>query len=192
MFGTTIPSSISLATQRQKRALTISALCFRQDQTWQKPVGEMTSIAIDKTSLCHVYHALLADCADHFSFIHHAHHRYLGTLVVSLYFQIHISHIVHVALELDFSPHSRLHSVELSPWWRHQMETFSALLALCAGNSTVPVNSPHKGQWRGALMFSLIYAWINDWVNNREAGDLRRRRGHYDVIVMHKKNYTNF
>ena len=47
-----------------------------------------------------------------------------------------------------------------------------------------PVNFPHKGQWRGALMFSLIYAWINDWVNNREAGDLSRRHGHYDVIVM--------
>ena len=47
-----------------------------------------------------------------------------------------------------------------------------------------PVNSPHKGQWRGALMLSLICAWINDWVNNREAGDLRRNRVHYDVIVM--------
>ena len=47
-----------------------------------------------------------------------------------------------------------------------------------------PVNFPHKGQWHGALMFSLIYAWINDWVNNREAGDLRRQHGHYDVIVM--------
>ena len=47
-----------------------------------------------------------------------------------------------------------------------------------------PVNFPHKGQWRGALMFSLIYVWINDWVNNREAGDLRRQHGHYDVIVM--------
>ena len=70
------------------------------------------------------------------------------------------------------------------PWWRHQMETFSALLALCAGNSPVPVNSPHKGQWRGALMFSLINAWINDWVNSRAAGDLRRISGHYDVIVM--------
>ena len=33
-------------------------------------------------------------------------------------------------------------------------------------------------------MFSLIYAWINDWVNNHEAGDLRRQHGHYDVIVM--------
>ena len=47
-----------------------------------------------------------------------------------------------------------------------------------------PVNSPHKGQWRGALMFSLICIWINDWVNNREAGDLRRYRAHYDVTVM--------
>ena len=37
-------------------------------------------------------------------------------------------------------------------WWRHQMETFSALLALCVGNS--PVNFPHKGQWREALVFS--------------------------------------
>ena len=64
------------------------------------------------------------------------------------------------------------------------MEPFSALLALCAGNSPVPVNSLHKGQWRGALMFSLICAWINGWVNNREAGDLRRHCGHYDVTVM--------
>ena len=54
----------------------------------------------------------------------------------------------------------------VEPWWRHQMEPFSALLALCAGNSPVPVNSPHKGQWRGALMFSLICVWINGWVNN--------------------------
>ena len=69
-------------------------------------------------------------------------------------------------------------------WWRHQMETVSALLAICAGNSPLPVNSPHKGQWRGALMFSSIYARINSWVNNREAGDLRRHPTHCDVIVM--------
>ena len=62
------------------------------------------------------------------------------------------------------------------------METFSALLALCAGNSPVTGEFPHKGQWRGALMFSLICAWINSWVNNRKAGDLRRSRAHYDVI----------
>ena len=47
-----------------------------------------------------------------------------------------------------------------------------------------PVNSPHKGEWRGALMLSVICVWINGWVNNRGAGDLRRYRAHYDVIVM--------
>ena len=69
-------------------------------------------------------------------------------------------------------------------WWRLQMETFSALLAICAGNSPIAVNSPHKGQWRGALMFSLLCVWINGWVNNREACDLRRYRAHCDVTVM--------
>ena len=47
-----------------------------------------------------------------------------------------------------------------------------------------PVNSPHKGQWRGALMFSLICVWINGWVNNCEAGELMRHRAHHDVTVM--------
>ena len=72
----------------------------------------------------------------------------------------------------------------ITTWWCHQIETFFMLLAICAGNSLVPVNSPHKGQWRGALMFSLICARINCWVNNHEAGDLRCRHAHYDVIVM--------
>ena len=47
-----------------------------------------------------------------------------------------------------------------------------------------PVDSPLKGQWRGALVFSLIYAWTNGWANNRDAGDLRRHHAHYDVTVM--------
>ena len=47
-----------------------------------------------------------------------------------------------------------------------------------------PVNSPHKGQWLGALMFSLICAWTNDWVNNRDAGDLRLHRAHYVATVV--------
>ena len=47
-----------------------------------------------------------------------------------------------------------------------------------------PVNSLHKGQLCGALMFSLICAWINSWINNHEVGDLRRHRAHYDVSVM--------
>ena len=48
-----------------------------------------------------------------------------------------------------------------------------------------PVNAQHKSQWHRALMFSLIWTWINRWVNNCEAGDLRRHRVHCDVIVMY-------
>ena len=55
-----------------------------------------------------------------------------------------------------------------------------------------PVNSPHKGQWRGTLMFSMICAWTNGWVNNREADDLRCHRAHYDVTVILTKGDGNF
>ena len=64
------------------------------------------------------------------------------------------------------------------------METFPRYWPFVRGIHRSPVNSPHKGQWCGALMFSLICAWINRWVNNGEAGDLRRYRAHCDVIVM--------
>ena len=69
-------------------------------------------------------------------------------------------------------------------WWRHQMKTFLRYWPFVRGIHRSPVNSPHKGQWRGALMFSLICAWMNGWINNREAGDLRRHRVHHDVTVM--------
>ena len=36
------------------------------------------------------------------------------------------------------------------------------------------------------LMFSLICAWINGWINKRESGDLKRYRTHYDVTVMQR------
>ena len=64
--------------------------------------------------------------------------------------------------------------------WKH----FRRNWPFVRGIHRSPVTSPHKGQWRGALMLSLICAWVNDWVNNREAGDYRRKRVHYDVIVM--------
>ena len=54
------------------------------------------------------------------------------------------------------------------------------------------VNSAHKGQWRGALMFYLICAWINGWVNNREAGELRRNRTHHDVTEMFWQVYMYY
>ena len=53
-----------------------------------------------------------------------------------------------------------------------------------------PVNSPHKGQWCGALMFSLICAWINSWVNNWDAGDLKHHCAHYDVTIMNHRNFV--
>ena len=57
--------------------------------------------------------------------------------------------------------------------WKH----FPRYWPFVRGIHRSPVNSPHKGQWHGALVFSLICIWINDWVNNREAGDLRLIKG---------------
>ena len=64
--------------------------------------------------------------------------------------------------------------------WKH----FPRYWPFVRGIHRSPVNSPPKGQWRGALMFSLICVWINGWVNNREAGDLRGYHAHYDVTGM--------
>ena len=93
-------------------------------------------------------------------------------------------HIIPHALTAQWPNFVAINLLAFESWWRHQMETFSALLAFCAENSPSPVNSPHKTQWRGAWMFSLICTWINSWVNNPEAGDLRRHRTHCDVSVM--------
>ena len=65
--------------------------------------------------------------------------------------------------------------------WKH----FPRYWSFVRGIHRSLVNSPHKDQWRGVLMFSLSCVLINDWVNSREAGDLRRYRAHYDVIVMY-------
>ena len=63
--------------------------------------------------------------------------------------------------------------------WKH----FPGYWSFVRGIHRSPVNSPHKGQWHRALMFSLICVWINGWVNNREAGDLGCYRAHYDVTI---------
>ena len=82
---------------------------------------------------------------------------------------------------LFFETCIRRHIVFLNEmrWWRHQIETFSALLALCERNPLVTGGFPSHSQWRGALMFSLICAWTNGWANNQGAGDLR---GHRDAL----------
>ena len=68
-------------------------------------------------------------------------------------------------------------------------ENILRFLPLCewfTGHWWIPPPPPSKGQWRVHLMFSLIYAWINGWVNNREAGDLTRHRTRYDVALIRK------
>ena len=70
--------------------------------------------------------------------------------------------------------------------WKH----FPRYWPFVRGIHRSPVNSPHKGQWRGVLMFSLICAWINGWVNNQEA-DLRRHCAHCDVTVMWRTVYRH-
>ena len=70
--------------------------------------------------------------------------------------------------------------------WRHQMETFSALLlALCARNSPVTGDFPSQKPVTRSFDF-FICAWTNCWVNNRDASNLRRHRAHYNVTVMNK------
>ena len=64
--------------------------------------------------------------------------------------------------------------------WKHFPRYWHFVLEI----NRSPVNPPDKGQRRGALMFSLVFAWINGWVSNREAGDLRRHGAHYDAIIM--------
>ena len=95
------------------------------------------------------------------------------------YLEVHILAVIWCMKPTKIITYILLHDDVIK--WKH----FPWYRAICAGNS--PVNSPHKGQWRGAFMFSLICAWINRWVNNGEAGDLRRYRAHYDVIAMQCK-----
>ena len=64
------------------------------------------------------------------------------------------------------------------------METFSALLAICAGNSPVPGEFPSQRPATRSFDVSLVCTRINGRVNNGEAGDLRRHRAHHDRTVM--------
>ena len=64
------------------------------------------------------------------------------------------------------------------------METFSVFQGTCVGNSPVTGEFPVQRPVKWSFDFSLICCWINGWVNNREAGDLRRYRAHYNVTVM--------
>ena len=70
--------------------------------------------------------------------------------------------------------------------WKH----FPRYWPFVRGIYQSPMNSLHKGEWCGTLMFSLNSAWIQGWVSNHEAVDLKRHITHYDVIVMHGTHFT--
>ena len=77
--------------------------------------------------------------------------------------------------------------LSIQAWWRHKLETFSALLALCAGNSPMTGEFPaQRPVTRTVDAFSLICAWTKCCANNQDAGDLSRHRAHYDVTVIRK------
>ena len=107
------------------------------------------------------------------------HHNNHQSLVTPYYHHNHQSSVTHRLL----CHHHHHHCCGCS-WWHHQMETFSALLAVVSGIHRSLVNSPHKGQWRRALMFSLVCVWTNSWANSLDAGDLRCHRAHYHFTVM--------
>ena len=65
--------------------------------------------------------------------------------------------------------------------WKH----FPRYWPFVRGSHLSLVDSPHKGQWCGALMFSLICAWINGWAKNRDTCDLRCHGAHYEITVMY-------
>ena len=69
-------------------------------------------------------------------------------------------------------------------WWRHQMEIFPALLALCAGNSPFTGEFPTQRTVTRSLDTFFDMCLNKGWVNNREADDWRRHWAHNDVIVM--------
>ena len=70
------------------------------------------------------------------------------------------------------------------------MAVIVILSSITLANSSVTGEFPAQRPVCGALMFPLICGWINGWVNNRAAGDLRRHRVHYDITVMKPRDVT--
>ena len=103
----------------------------------------------------------------------------LGSLLFTCMRNFRHKHTIHLILK-QTGWHPNYHDSEDVIKWKH----FPRYWSFVRGIHRSPVNSPRKGLWRRALSFSLICARINGCKNNRGAGDLRRRRAHYDVTVM--------
>ena len=103
----------------------------------------------------------------------------MWTLVVIFYSYIcsaYIAHCCHTKTQV-------FHFHIMHMWWRHRMETFSACEEF-TGHWGFPWQRPVIQ----SVDVSLICAWINSWLNNRKAGDLRHHCAHYDAIVLTVQN----
>ena len=94
-----------------------------------------------------------------------------------------LSHICASSSIEQFLLRSRLLTLLQITRWRHQMEIFSVLLAICAGSSPVTDDFPtQRPVTRSFDVFSDL-CLVNGWVNNHETCDLRSHRAHYNVTV---------
>ena len=105
------------------------------------------------------------------------------------------------ALSITLTKHTEVRWIHPSTRWRHQMCTFSALLALCVGNS--PGTGEFPSQRPVTRIFDILFdlRLNNRWANRRDASDLRLHRPHHDVTnqtqfipklskFMHDHNFT--
>ena len=70
--------------------------------------------------------------------------------------------------------------------WKH----FPCYWPFAQGIHQSAVNSLHKDQWHGALMFSLICTWTNGSGNNWDTSGWRRHCAHYDVTLMYTSHWN--
>ena len=116
--------------------------------------------------------------------LYQANHLPMG--VISL---IEISHpsVEIRACESDHIHIKRWAAIIHFSWWRHQMETFPTLPALCEGNPMVIGGFSNKGNASHAellFLFSLMCPWTNGWTDSWDADDLRRHGTRYGVALM--------
>ena len=116
-------------------------------------------------------------------------HHWSGILKIAMHFIHSVPVNIHERIWYHIILQTNITLCILSIWyfihddvvkWKH----FPGYCPFVRGIHRSPVNSPHKSQWRGVSMFSLICAWINGWVNNREAGDLRHHHAYFDIAIM--------
>ena len=111
---------------------------------------------------------------------------HMDPIRIFLFFQIYLYRVWPISYKLFYlgALSTPQQHKATKPWWRHQMETFSALLAICAGNSPVTGEFPaHKPVTRGFDVF--VDLRLNKRLSKkREAGDFRCHRALYNITVM--------